>query len=448
MLFRSAGRIAWDLWGGDAGAGWAERKVAEFDRARGDLGDRASVLAAQLADHPEVVVPDNVKAAAAAALEAHRAAAKGKTTDSEALLLARDLAAGKRLAWGRVLGLADYFSKTYPRHSTTKAFADGGASFHAYQLRGGDAARTWVRNLLVSYAARAHRTAATLGEVRGDLGDEGEGVLVVGGDGKPFVTYRELRPEEEVVAWVTLAETRVDLDAGLEKAIDEIAGRHRAAVIAGLADGWQAGERDRIWAQFVAEYQAALTYAAGLLRSSTEAEVLAEMKRTAAGGMTTGTATGAEEATLAAAATTAANSQLASAAAATQKAGEVIADRVQGEVESAILAGADMANFTSRITTAGLASSALGSRNLVEAAARMSAYATAPTQGLPVPTEVIRSSIADGNRCEVCAAADGEKYDVASFVVGGTLQLPPLPDPNCEGRDRCRCGYIGVYRRG
>ena len=36
---------------------------------------------------------------------------------------------------------------------------------------------------------------------------------------------------------------------------------------------------------------------------------------------------------------------------------------------------------------------------------------------------------------------------VASFVVGGQLKLPPLPDPNCEGRSDCRCGYIGVYKR-
>tara|TARA_R110000868_G_scaffold286410_2_gene546888 strand:- start:4176 stop:7436 length:3261 start_codon:yes stop_codon:yes gene_type:complete len=32
--FPSAGRVAWDLWGGDPGADWAERKVAEFDKVR------------------------------------------------------------------------------------------------------------------------------------------------------------------------------------------------------------------------------------------------------------------------------------------------------------------------------------------------------------------------------------------------------------------------------
>jgi hypothetical protein len=440
--FPSAGRIAWDLWGGDAGAAWAERKVAELERAS------ASSLAATLGEHPEVIVPDNVMAAAAAAILAHRVAGKARTTDSEALMLARDLAAGKRLAWSRVLGLADYFSKVYPRHSSSKSFADGGPSFHAYALRGGDAARSWVRSLLVGYATRAHRTASTLGELGGDLGDgEGEGVLVVGGDGLPFTTYRELRLEETVVGWVTLAETRNDLDARLAVAIDEISGRHRQAVISGLADGWQAGERDRIWATFVAEYQAALTSAAGTLRSATESEVIDEIKRSVRSGTAAAATQSPEVAARAAAATTAANAQFATAAAATQKAGEVIADRVQGEVEAAILAGGDLDNFVTRITIAGLVKEAAGARNMVASASRMGAYASAPAMDLPVPNKVIRSSIPDSNRCEVCAAADGDTYDVASFVVGDELKLPPLPDPNCEGRSDCRCGYIGVYTR-
>jgi len=288
-----------------------------------------------------------------------------------------------------------------------------------------------------------------LGELGGDLGDgEGEGVLVVGGDGLPFTTYRELRLEETVVGWVTLAETRNDLDARLAVVIDEISGRHRQAVISGLADGWQAGERDRIWATFVAEYQAALTGAAGTLRSATEAEVLDEIKRSVRSGTAATAATQTPEvAARAAAATTAANAQFATAAAATQKAGEVIADRVQGEVEAAILAGGDLDNFVTRITIAGLVKEAAGARNMVASASRMGAYASAPAMDLPVPNKVIRSSIPDSNRCDVCAAADGDTYDVASFVVGGELKLPPLPDPNCEGRSDCRCGYIGVYTR-
>jgi hypothetical protein len=119
--FPSAGRIAWDLWGGDAGKAWAERKVAELERAAGDLADRAVILSASLAERPDVVVPDSVRSAAAAALEAHRSVSKGKTSDTEALLIARDLAAGKRLAWSRVMRLAEWFSATLPRVASTKS---------------------------------------------------------------------------------------------------------------------------------------------------------------------------------------------------------------------------------------------------------------------------------------------------------------------------------------
>lgn len=48
--FPSAGRIAWDLWGGDPGAGWAQRKVAEFDAVR----ERAKRLHAK--QEPVIVI--------------------------------------------------------------------------------------------------------------------------------------------------------------------------------------------------------------------------------------------------------------------------------------------------------------------------------------------------------------------------------------------------------
>ena len=449
--FPSAGRIAWDLWGGDAGAGWAARKVDEFDRLAGDLGDQALLLSASLADHPDVVVPDSVMRAAAAALEAHRAA-KTKTSDTGALVMARDLAAGKRLAWSRVMGLADWFLRTHPRHAETKSYLSGGPSFHAYQLRGGDAARQWVRSLLTGYANRAHQRASRLhdvgGAAGGDLADgEGEGVLVVGADGREFVTYRELRPEEAVVCWVTLAEGRRDLDAELSVELERIAVRHRQAVIDGLADGWQSGERDRIWQQFVGEYQNALTKAAGELRSDVSAEVLQEARRAARGGAIATISidnVAAGQQALAQSAT----DQFARAAAMTQKAGEVLADRVQGEVESAILGGVTMANWDSRITPMGLVSSTLESRNTVEGAARVAEYANTPAALGLMPTKAIRSSIPDGKRCDHCKALDGTEID----LVGpdgeplDTVNIPPLPDPDCKGgASRCRCGWFVIY---
>ena len=452
--FPSAGRIAWDLWGGDAGAGWAARKVAELERASSDAGDKASALAASLSDTPDVIVPDDVVAAAAAALAAHRALSKGRSSDSEAVLVARDLAAGKSLAWSRVMRMGEYFSTDYPRHVASKSFAEGGPSFHAYQLRGGDAARKWVRSLLVGYAARAHARAARLSDITspefapdGDSEGPPGGVLVVGADGREFVTYRELRPEESCVGWVTLAESRADLDAELAASLDEIAAAHRAAVVSGLSDGWQAGERDRIYAEYVGKYQAALTSNAERLRASTVDEVLLEGKRAARSGVVGATASAVETAGVSAAFSGAASAQFANAAALTQKAGEEIADRVQGEVETALLTGADMSSWESRITSAGLMRGVSESRNVLEAASRSAAYASGAEVNALVPTTVIRSSIADSRRCDHCAAEDGKRYRVADYVSGGELALPPLPDPDCEGRARCRCGYIGLYER-
>ena len=450
--FPSAGRIAWDLWGGDAGAAWAERKVAELDRASdaGEDADAATLLSASLADHPDVLVPDPVKAAAAAALEAHRKAAS-KTTDPEAILLARDLAAGKRLAWARVLKLARYFAEVYPKAKASKSFAEGGPVFHRYELRGGDAAREWVRGLLTAYAMAAHQRAARLhdggecgcGEAHGDLGDgEAEGVLVVGADGKEFVTYRELRPEEEVVAWVTLAETRRALDIELGRALDAVAFDHRAAVKRALRDGWQPGEQDAIWAAYVPRYAKVLTDAAGVLRANIEAEVLNEAARSAGAGAV-GAMTGAEAAAVSSTMAASANAQFARAAALTQMAAETLANRVGTEVSDAILGGADPSKWKSRITPLGLADSARASRNQVEGAARVATYADTPEAKGVVPSLLIRSSIPDGSRCSICAERDGEEVNMANDP---DVEIPELPDPEClGGPNRCRCGWFVVY---
>lgn len=448
--FPSAGRIAWDLWGGDAGERWATRKVAELDRASdaGEAAEAMGLLAASLADHPEVMVPDNVKAAAARALEAHRSATS-KTTDPDAILLARDLAAGKRLAWERVLKLARYFSETHPKVRGSKSFAEGGPAFHRYELRGGDAARDWVRGLITAYAMSAHQRAARLhegcgcGETHGDLSDgEGEGVLVVGADGKEFVTYRELRPEEQVVAWVTLAEKRRDLDVDLGFALERVATEHRAAVRRALRDGWQPGEQDAIWSTFVPQYAKVLTDGAATLRANIESEVLTEAARSAGAG-TAGAMSAERAAAVSSTIAASANAQFARAAALTQMAAETIANRVGTEISDALLGGADPAKWKSRITPLGLADSARASRNQVEAAARVATYADTPEAKGVVPSLLIRSSIPDGNRCSICAERDGEEVNMAG---NPDVEIPELPDPEClGGPNRCRCGWFVVY---
>jgi len=372
------------------------------------MAEAATILSASLAERPDVVVPDSVRSAAAAALEAHRSVSKGKTSDTEALLIARDLAAGKRLAWSRVMRLAEWFSATLPRVAGTKSFADKGASWHSYQLRGGDACKQWVRGLMMAYASAAHHRAARLGEGciegSGDLSDgEGEGVLVVGGDGKEFLAPRELRPEELVVGWVTLAESRQDLDAKLSMSIEAIASAHRGAVKEALKNGWQAGERDAIYAKFLDLYNQSLSNNAAQLRTAVQGDVLDEARKSLPDAPAN-TMPAAEVADASAAMATMSNAQFARAAALTQTAAETICNRVQTEVENALLAGADPATWVSRITPLGLLDSARDSRNMVEAAARTATYAQAPTAVGAVPTYVVRSSIPDGKRCSICAA--------------------------------------------
>jgi hypothetical protein len=418
------------------------------------MAEAATILSASLAERPDVVVPDAVRSAAAAALEAHRSISKGKTSDTEALLIARDLAAGKRLAWSRVMRLAEWFSATLPRVASTKSFADKGASWHSYQLRGGNECKQWVRGLMMAYASAAHHRAARLGEGciegSGDLSDgEGEGVLVVGGDGKEFLAPRELRPEELVVGWVTLAESRQDLDAKLSMSIEAIASAHRGAVKEALKNGWQAGERDAIYAKFLDLYNQSLAGNAAQLRTAVEGDVLDEARKSLPDAPAN-TMPATEVANASAAMANMSSAQFARAAALTQTAAETICNRVQTEVENALLAGADAATWVSRITPLGLLDSARDSRNMVEAAARTATYAQAPTAVGAVPTYVVRSSIPDGKRCSICAAADtGERVKVADYVTAGVgLELPPLPDPNClGGAGRCRCGWFAIYSR-
>ena len=418
------------------------------------MAEAATILSASLAERPDVVVPDAVRSAAAAALEAHRSVSKGKTSDTEALLIARDLAAGKRLAWSRVMRLAEWFSATLPRVASTKSFTDKGACYHSYQLRGGNECKQWVRGLMMAYASAAHHRAARLGEGciegSGDLSDgEGEGVLVVGGDGKEFLAPRELRPEELVVGWVTLAESRQDLDAKLSMSIEAIASAHRGAVKEALKNGWQAGERELIYAQFLDLYNKSLASNAAQLRTAVEGDVFDEARKSLPDAPAN-TMPAAEVATASTAMADMSSAQFARAAALTQTAAETICNRVQTEVENALLAGADPATWVSRITPLGLLSSTTDSRNMVEAAARTGAYAQAPAAVGAVPTYVVRSSIPDGKRCSICAAADtGDRVKVADYVVAGRgLELPPLPDPNClGGAGRCRCGWFAIYSR-
>lgn len=414
------------------------------------MAEDAVWIAAALAEHPDVTVPDRVAAAAQAALDAHRSATKGRTNDNGALLVARDLAAGKRIAWSRIMRLARYFADEFPRISQSQSFKVRGPVWHAYQLRGGDACREWCRSLLHAYATGAHQRAARLhdpGASVGDLGDsDSEGVLVLDANGTEFVTYRELRPEEQLVAWVALSDARKNLDLQTQMKLDVVAKLHRQAVQKALANGWQTGERDKLWNYYASVYQKVLTEEAANLRTALSSEVAQESKRAARGGVLGAPVAGEEAAAVSAMMRQQADAGFARAAALTQQAGETIANRVQTDIENAMLGGADMQTWKSRITMEGLASSAFESRNVLEGAVRTSTYAATPEAQGMVPSKLIRSSVPDKNRCEHCADADGIEVVPMDLVRGGKLKLPPLPDPKCKGGvGRCRCGWFAIY---
>lgn len=50
---------------------------------------------------------------------------------------------------------------------------------------------------------------------------------------------------------------------------------------------------------------------------------------------------------------------------------------------------------------------------------------------------VIYSAVLDANTCSPCADADGEEAD-------DEADLPAAPNPDCEGRDKCRCFHVFV----
>jgi hypothetical protein len=405
-----------------------------------DAAEALLMIAANLADIDPSIIPDAVSKAAEAAL----VSSKGKSTDLEGMLAAKELAAGKPLAWPRIMRLAEWHGRARQQPELKRGLG--------YALRGADAGAAWVADLMTAYIAGAHNRAARLNEAcsccsanLADADADAEGVVVVGADGKKFKTFRPLRPEEKIVAWVTLAENRIDLDAMLAAELATVADKHRAAVKAALANGWQAGEREAVWAEYVRQYQAVLTQAAGALRDSVSSEVTAEAKRALKGGAVN-TASAEQRATAVEVMTTQADGAFARAAALTQQAGEVIADRIQTEISSAILGGADMATWSSRITEKGLANSALESRNIIEAATRQATYAAAPEAVGLVPTTVIRTAILDGNACQHCKDSDGLKYKVSDWVNSGKLVLPELPDPECAGGvGRCRCGWFAIW---
>lgn len=524
-----------------------------------------SELAELAGDVPDYAVPDAVRAACRAALDAHMALpVQRRSTDTVAIQVARDLAAGRRIRWSRVLAMLRWMERDAVRakRGGTDLDADTGKVAQAYRLRGGPAAVRWLRDVYRQHAEGAHmrsvrlsaddvdttptdgmveeaerglawrkehgRGGTAVGVARardiagrkslspdtvrrmvsyfarhevdkkgagwspgedgfpsagriawalwgGDAGQtwankvagqldrqaklaaqtDGTGdVEVVGADGKPFLLYRPLRPEEAAVAWVTLAGERDDADEELADEMGRIADAQRKATWEASADGWQPGEADAVREKFERLYREAIERYTERVSATARAAAIAEAKRMLESGdvaLVRGAVPAAEAEAADAAATATAARKLQAAELQTDLAAKAAAQRVQGEVGQAVIAGATEETFVPRITPDGLAKDAKAAGTQAEAAARLEAATDPDVSDLGlVPYSVIRTSIPDRSRCRHCREMDTGKEIVLSDVEvrPGVYAIPELPDPECEGAPNCRCGYLVTYRAG
>ena len=51
----------------------------------------------------------------------------------------------------------------------------------------------------------------------------------------------------------------------------------------------------------------------------------------------------------------------------------------------------------------------------------------------------IYSALLDVNTCEACAAADGQESESEDGI-------PAVPNPDCDGGDKCRCVVVAVFK--
>lgn len=350
---------------------------------------------------------------------------------------ARDISNGKSLSESTIRRMTSYFAR-HEVDKQGKGWSPGGEGFPsagriAWALWGGDAGAVWARKKVRQF----DRVAS--------LADRPK-VVVLGADGREFVTWRELRPEERDVAWATLADRRADLDAEVAARLEAIANEHRAAVWDKLADGFQPGELDPVWGQYRGRYEEAIADYARAVRSDAETATVAEAGRAAqAGRVGSGTAPAIDVAALRASS----EARLARIAAQAATTAETLANRVQSEVQAAWAGGATPSSWQSRIGVKGLS---LQTRQMGDALERATKLQTAasPTlaeQGL-TPSYLIRTGVPDGNICDHCEGLDGTKVYADEMVVRpGVLAIPELPDPECAGGvGACRCGWLIVWQ--
>jgi len=418
-----------------AAAGLVSWQAADEDRMRAELGldpreardeTRTAPAPATFADE-SFPVPKGVADEAETALAWRREYGRGGTEVGVAR--ARDLKNRRPVSLDTLKRIKAYFDR-HESDTDAEGFRPGEPGFPsagriAWGLWGGNPARRWAEDRLAGVEARECCLA--------------DRVEVIGADGVPFQTWRPLDGVECAVAWASNDAQRSALDSRVEASIGEIAERHRAAVWSAVADGWNPDANAAVYDEFLAEYRDAVSSFASTLASAVEGWAKAEQRAQRRAGLpTVGPNQGAGPGGM-----PSADAILSRIGPRIDIAADEIANRVQGEVETAWTAGGTEEGFTSRITSGGLARPALAVGNAIESEGRVAAAGDLATSDLVI-TEVMRTSVLDGNRCAHCAEYDGTTFAIPAQL--DDYRAMVLPDKECAGGpDRCRCGWLVVW---
>ena len=259
---------------------------------------------------------------------------------------------------------------------------------------------------------------------------------VIGADGMPFESPVALVGVETQVEWASIDRSRAALDAAFDAEIERLADTHRADTWAALRDGWQPGEREEVRQRARDRYFAAIERYANATRGVVTEHAAREMERQARGNLPT--VEGEVQALPPLPDTERVRASIAA---------EEMASRVQSEVEQAWAAGVPRQSFASRLTVAGLTRPGKAVGNAIESTGRLEAARNlaARNPGLVIKA-VVRSSVRDRNRCQVCKDRHGTQYELPRQMA--EFEAMPLPDPDCLGTAlRCRCGWLIEWGR-
>jgi hypothetical protein len=440
-----------NAFGGEAMATYLGRTLADTDGVPVDavaMYDSVSMAPAKF-DHIDFTPPEGVREAAKRAMEV-----RAEKPDSQqgmtpvGIARARDLANGRTVSPDTARRMLAYFE----RHEVDKkgeTWDEQGKGWQAWHGWGGDAGWSWARKLVKQMDAADAKMSDRCGCSSCVTMAAVKGVIVIGADGRPFTAPAALQGVETFVSWADNDDQRRAIDAALQLELDSIATRHRAETWRALRDGWQPGESAALLARFTPRYQRAYeTYGrdiAMMVSRWTAEEAIRQGEsdgRPRRRDMATSTA-------LFRQVLAAADERMTRAAAGLDMAARDTATRVQSDVERAWRAGVKQRAFVPVFTS--LAEGARAPAQMIESEGRVAAAADMVIQGEAdglglEPARVVRTSIMDLRRCEVCADLSQTTFELPEQMA--QWQAMPLPDPNCEGgAERCRCGWLVEWRR-